>query len=377
VKRSTTRSTARGTNARADVGAGATAHTKEIEMRFQALRWVAAASAVVALAACGGGSSGGTTTSASGSASASSGAIKTGLKIAVLPKAINIPYFDAAYAGAQKACAEIKAECKQVGPTQATGQAQVPYINTVIQQQYDALVISAADANSVVPALKKAQAAGVTVVTYDADVADTSARSAMVKPTTPDQIGQSQVDWIAKAIGSGGGEVAILSAAATAENQNTWIKFMKEQFKKYPELKLVDTVYGNDDAATSAEKAAALLQSHPNLKGIISPTTVGIAAAAKYISGSQYKGKVQVTGLGLPSEMKAYVKDGTVKSFGLWDPGMLGYVGVYAAAIKASGGDLSGGIKAGDKTYTLDQDGVAIIGPPLEFTADNIDQFNF
>jgi ABC-type sugar transport system ATPase subunit len=198
-----------------------------------------------------------------------------------------------------------------------------------------------------------------------------------VKPTTPDQIGQSQVDWIAKAMGSGGGEVAILSAAATAENQNTWIKFMKEQFKKYPELKLVDTVYGNDDAATSAEKAAGLLQSHPNLKGIISPTTVGIAAAAKYISGSQYKGKVQVTGLGLPSEMKAYVKDGTVKSFGLWDPGMLGYVGVYAAAIKASGGDLSGGIKAGDKTYTLDQDGVAIIGPPLEFTADNIDQFNF
>ena len=376
MKRSTTLSTARGTNARADVGAGATAHTKEIEMRFQALRWVAAASAVVALAACGGGSSGGTTTSASGSASAS-GAIKTGLKIAVLPKAINIPYFDAAYAGAQKACTEIKAECKQVGPTQATGQAQVPYINTVIQQQYDALVISAADANSVVPALKKAQAAGVTVVTYDADVADPSARSAMVKPTTPDQIGQSQVDWIAKAIGSGGGEVAILSAAATAENQNTWIMFMKEQFKKYPDLKLVDTVYGNDDAATSAEKAAGLLQSHPNLKGIISPTTVGIAAAAKYISGSKYKGKVQVTGLGLPSEMKAYVKDGTVKSFGLWDPGMLGYVGVYAAGIKASGGDLSGGVKAGGKTYTLDQDGVAIIGPPLEFTADNIDQFTF
>jgi rhamnose transport system substrate-binding protein len=84
-----------------------------------------------------------------------------------------------------------------------------------------------------------------------------------------------------------------------------------------------------------------------------------------------------VTGLGLPSEMKAYVKDGTVKSFGLWDPGMLGYVGVYAAAIKASGGDLSNGITANGKTYPLDQDKVAIIGPPLEFTADNVDQFTF
>jgi len=352
---------------------------------------VATVVAALGLAACGSGSSGsggggassapaagaGSASASSGGSAGSGGSLKSGLKIAVLPKAVNIPYFDAAYAGAKKACAEIKATCEQIGPTQATGAAQLQFINTVIQKKYDALVISAADADSVVPALKKAQAAGVTVVTYDADVSDASARTVMVKPTTPDQIGKAQVQWIAAAIGSGGGEVAILSAAATAENQNTWIGFMKEELKSHPELKLVDTVYGDDDAAKSAEKAAALLQSHPNLKGIISPTTVGVAAAAKYISGSQYKGKVQVTGLGLPSEMKAYVKDGTVKSFGLWDPGMLGYLGVYAAATKASGTDLTGGLTAGGKTYTPDSGGVLVVGPPQEFTASNVDQFAF
>lgn len=354
-------------------------------MRPTRLRLVAVvAVAAASMAACGGGSSADPATSsaaapsASESSAAAGGSIKEGLKIAVLPKAINIPYFDAAFAGAQKACDEIKAECEQIGPTQATGAAQVQFINTVIQKRYDALVISAADANSVVPALKKAQEAGVTVVTYDADVADTSARTVMVKPTTPDQIGKSQVTWIANAIGSGGGEVAILSAAATAENQNAWIEFMKEELAaNHPELKLVDTVYGDDDAAKSAEKAAALLQSHPDLKGIISPTTVGVAAAAKYISGSEYKGKVQVTGLGLPSEMRAYVKDGTVKSFGLWDPGMLGYLGVYAAAVEASDGDPAAGFSAGGKDYTADGDGVVIVGPPQEFTAENIDQFTF
>lgn len=356
-------------------------------MRPTRLRLVAVlAVAAASLTACGGGSSAGTGSSTTPSAAASDtgsspaatgGAIKEGLKIAVLPKAINIPYFDAAYAGAKKACDEIKASCEQIGPTQATGAAQLQFINTVIQKKYDALVISAADANSVVPALKKAQDAGVTVVTYDADVADISARTVMVKPTTPDLIGQSQVTWIANAIGSGGGEIAILSAAATAENQNKWIEFMKEELKKHPELKLVDTVYGDDDAAKSAEKAAALMQAHPNLKGIISPTTVGVAAAAKYISGSKYKGTVQVTGLGLPSEMKAYVKDGTVKSFGLWDPGMLGYLGVYAAGVKASGGDPKAGFSAGGKDYTADGDGVVIVGPPQEFTADNVDQFTF
>ena len=194
--------------------------------------------AAVSLAACGGSSSSTAVPPGSSNAGSGSGAgsIKPGLKIAVLPKAVNIPYFDAAYAGAKKACDEIKAACEQIGPTQATGAAQVQFINTVIQKRYDALVISAADANSVVPALKKAQSTGVAVVTYDADVADTSARTAMVKPTTPDQIGKAQVEWIATAIGSQGGEIAILSAAASAENQNAWIGFMKQELKKYPNM---------------------------------------------------------------------------------------------------------------------------------------------
>jgi rhamnose transport system substrate-binding protein len=354
-----------------------------VHMRTKVLGFAAVAAMAVGLTACGG-SSGGTTPAAqatgatSSSPAAGGSTIKAGLKVAILPKAINNPYFDAAFTGAKKACAEIKAaKCDQVGPTQATGAAQVGFINTIIQQKYDALVISAADADSVTPALKKAQAAGISVVTYDADVTDTSARSAMVKPTTPDLIGKAQIKWISDAIGAGGGEIAILSATATAENQNIWIGVMKAELKNYPQLKLVDTVYGDDDSAKSAEKAAALMQSHPNLKGIVAPTTVGVREAAKYISGSKYKGKVQVTGLGLPSEMKAYLKDGTVKTTGLWDPGMLGYVGVYAAASKASGLDLGSGVTASGKTYTLDDKGVIVIGPPAEFTAANVDQYTF
>src|SRR3954470_4028183 len=112
-------------------------------MRTKSLAWAVAALAAVFLAACSS-SGGGSTTTPSGSPAASDGTIKAGLKIAILPKAINIPYFDAAFVGAQKACEEIGATCDQVGPTEATGAAQVEFINTVVQQQYDALVISAA-----------------------------------------------------------------------------------------------------------------------------------------------------------------------------------------------------------------------------------------
>ena len=84
-----------------------------------------------------------------------------------------------------------------------------------------------------------------------------------------------------------------------------------------------------------------------------------------------------LTGLGLPSEMKAYVEDGTVKKFGLWDPAMLGYLGVYAAANVASEVDISGGFEADGQTYTPEEDSVVTVGPPQEFTAENINEFQF
>ena len=105
----------------------------------------------------------------------------------------------------------------------------------------------------------------------------------------------------------------------------------KELAANHPNIKLVDVVYGNDDDQTSFDKTAALLQKHPNLKGIISPTTVGIAAAARYLSTSNAKGKVALTGLGTPNQMRKYVKDGTVKEFALWNPEDLGYLAAYAA----------------------------------------------
>ena len=140
-----------------------------------------------------------------------------------------------------------------------------------------------------------------------------------------------QVDLIADQIG-GAGEVAILSASANATNQNAWIELMEEYVaSEYPDITIVETVYGDDDDQTSFDKTAALLQSHPNLKGIISPTTVGIAAAARYVSTSDYKGKVAITGLGTPNQMREYVEDGTVTAFALWNPADLGYLAAFAS----------------------------------------------
>ncbi len=186
---------------------------------------------------------------------------------------------------------------------------------------------------------------------------------------------------VAEQIGDSG-EIAILSASANATNQNAWIALMKKDLAKdHPNVKLVETVYGNDDDQTSFDKTAALLQKHPNLKGIISPTTVGIAAAARYLSKSSSKGKVALTGLGTPNQMRAYVKDGTVKEFALWNPEDLGYLAAYAADALVKG-DITG--KEGDKfkagklgEYTVGANGTVVLGDPFKFNASNIDKFKF
>jgi rhamnose transport system substrate-binding protein len=157
---------------------------------------------------------------------------------------------------------------------------------------------------------------------------------------------------------------------------------MKEDLAaNHKNIKLVDTVYGNDDDQTSFDKTAALLQSHPNLKGIISPTTVGIAAAARYLSTSDAKGKVMLTGLGTPNQMRKYVKDGTVTAFALWNPEDLGYLAAYAGKALVDG-TISG--KEGDKfkagklgEFTVGSGATVLLGDPFVFDKSNIDKFNF
>jgi rhamnose transport system substrate-binding protein len=336
-----------------------------------------------AAAACADDSSGTADSGSGGGQTGGATTIKSGLKIAFLPKQVNNAYFDTSdKKGGQVAVEEFKGTFSQTGPSEASASAQVSYINTLSQQGVDVIVVSANDKDAICGALNEARQAGAKVVTYDSDTNPTC-RDLFINQATAEGIATSQIKLISDAIGPDGGEIAILSATANATNQNAWIEMMKTELAK-PEnakLKLVDTVYGDDEDQKSFQETQALLAKHPDLKGIISPTTVGVAAAARYLSGSTYKGKVQLTGLGTPNDMRKFIKDGTVKSFALWNPADLGYLAAYAAGSLASG-IITG--KEGDKftagklgEFTVGADATVLLGDPFTFDASNIDQFNF
>jgi rhamnose transport system substrate-binding protein len=310
------------------------------------------------------------------------GSLKTGLKVFVIPKNLGNPYFTTSDSvksgGALAALKTLKENGTETSGTQATAASQIPAIQAAITKGANALIVSATDASALCPTLKQAMARKIVVVTYDSDAP--ACRNLFVNQADSKAIGTSEVDLLAKQIGKSG-EIAVVSAAASATNQNAWIGYMKQQLKKYPKMKLDEVVYGNDDPTVSTQVTQGLLQKYPNLKGIISPTTVGIAAAAAVLDNAKYRGKIKLTGLGTPNQLRKYVKDGTIDAFELWNPADLGYLAAYAAVNYASGtisGKTGQSFKAGKLgTKKIGAKATVLLGPPYVFNKANIDKFHF
>ncbi|MFT7837975.1 rhamnose ABC transporter substrate-binding protein [Saccharothrix sp. BKS2] len=344
-----------------------------------------AMAAVLVTAACGGTTRGSGQDAPAGDRSTGQAnpdaPLTEGLDVAFLPKQVNNPYFTVADGGGKSAVEEFKGSYKEVGPSEASASSQVSYINTLSQQGTDVIVTSANDPNAICGALTSARQAGAKVVTFDSDTKP-GCRDVFVNQASPEGIARNQVELISEQIG-GRGRIAILSATPNATNQNAWIELMRQELAKpeFSGIELVTVAYGNDEDQKSFQETQGLLRSYPDLKGIVSPTTVGVAAAARYLSGSEYKGRVALTGLGTPNQMREFVKDGTVRSFALWKPADLGYLAAYAGAALASGritGQEGETFEAGRLgEYTIEAGGVVVLGPPSVFDRDNIDQFDF
>jgi rhamnose transport system substrate-binding protein len=299
-----------------------------------------------------------------------------------VPKNLGNPYFDAANTGAQKAATELGVKVLYQGPTTADATAQITLLDSLIAQKVSGLAISADDADALVPTGKAAMAAGIPVVCWDSPIS-AGGRLTFVNQASTQGIGDVEVKMALDLTGPTGGEIAILSATAQAPNQNLWIGIMKADLATpaYSMLKLDTVVYGNDDDTTSYNQALALFKTYPNLKVIIAPTTVGIAASARAVKDQSLTGKVFVTGLGLPNQMRDYVTGGQSPEFALWNVPNIGYLTIYmldaiaTGKIKGQPGDTFTAGKLGP--YTVAQDGSVLLGPPQIFDKTNIANFNY
>ncbi|CAN5724388.1 rhamnose ABC transporter substrate-binding protein [soil metagenome] len=321
----------------------------------------------------GGGSASGTPTPGGGGG--------TKLKIVYIPKNTGNPYFNEVDRGFKEAAAKLDMQYDLVAPATAEATSQIPIIKDQIQRGVDIIAISANSPDALNPVLDQAKSRGITIITVDADlVGNESHRDSAVLPADFSQIGPSQVELLAKLMGSEG-DFAILSATTDAPNQNAWIAEMLESLKdpKYAKMKLVDTVYGDDEPQKSTTECEALLAKYPNLKGIVSPTSVGLAASAQVLDRAGKK--IQLTGLSTPNQLKKFVGNGTVTAFQLWSPRDEGFIAAYVGAqihskkiIPAEGTDVDIP-DLGKRKFSAKLELTG--GPILTFDKSNIDKYDF
>lgn len=302
-----------------------------------------------------------------------------GERIALVVKSLGNGFFDAAAKGAKEAGKEIgDIDLIYTGPTSATAEGQIEIINALIAQKVDAIAISANDPDALVPVLKKAMQRGIKVVSWDSAVAP-KGRMLHLNPSDTQLIGETIIKLAADYLPNGG-DVAILSAASTAANQNAWIAAAKEMMgEKFPNIRLVSVVYGDDDSVKSTNEAKGLIATYPGLNTIIAPTTVGVVATAQVITDMGLIGKINVTGLALPSEFKQFINNGASKGVALWNPIDLGYSVVYLAHQLINGKEVKKGAtfsigKVGD--ITLDDTNSAAMAAPFRFDKSNIEEFS-
>lgn len=300
------------------------------------------------------------------------------IKVALVVKALGIGFFEAAAKGAEEAAKELgDVEIIYTGPTSTTAEGQIEVINALIAQGVDAIAISANDPDAVAPALKKAMERGITVISWDSGVAK-EGRQMHLNPSSSALIGNTIIKLAADHMPDGG-DVAILSATSTSTNQNIWIEEATKVLPNYPGVNLVATVYGDDLADKSYREAQGLIATYPNLKAIIAPTTVGILAASQAVTDAGKIGQINVTGLGLPSEMAGAVESGATVSFAIWNPIDLGYAATMIAYNLKKGtatAEPGASIPMGRMgAATLDDNNEAAMSDPFTYDKSNIEQF--
>ncbi|MDR3212156.1 MAG: rhamnose ABC transporter substrate-binding protein [Planctomycetota bacterium] len=268
-------------------------------------------------------------------------------------------------------------------PDLPTAEGQISIIEELIAQRVAGIGISANDPDALQPVLERARRAGIKIVTADS-ATNAESRDVHINQADPELIGRVQVQ-AAFDMAGGKGDIAVLSATSQATNQNIWINWMQEELKlpKYSNTKLVKVAYGDDLRDKSTSETEALLQTFPNLKAIIAPTTVGIAAAGKVLSDKNLAGKVFLTGLGLPSEMAEYINNDVCPWMYLWNPIDLGYLAGYASvaladnSLKATpGSSFSAGHLSKKEVINASDGGTEImLGAPFKFDKANINEW--
>jgi ribose transport system substrate-binding protein len=190
------------------------------------------------------------------------------LRFAVVPKAMNNPFFDLARDGCMKRAKELgTVECVYRGPIEHEPATEVQIIQDLITQRVDGLAISVSDVGALTGVIKAARDAGIHVITFDAD-APGSAREAYIGTNNKD-LGRALGEMLVKAQPRAG-TYAMVSGGPAAANLNERLEGVREVVRAagWKEVSGSPT-FCNDDPALAVQQLHDLTTGHPDLNAVV------------------------------------------------------------------------------------------------------------
>jgi len=296
--------------------------------------------------------------------------------IAMMPKAKGDPYFVSCRVGAEEAAKELGVDLIWDGPTGLDAARQNEVIDNWITRKVDVIAVAVENRAGISTVLRKARERGIKVLTWDAD-AEPDARDFFVNQATSEGIANTLTDEAARLLG-GTGELAIITGALSAANQNEWIAYIKKRMANHPGLTLATIRPSDDDRDKAFAESQTIMRVHPNVKLIMAISAPAVPGAAEAVRQAG-RTDVNVIGLSLPNINKPYVHGGVVQTVVLWNTRDLGYATVHAGVqmLRKTLGTGARSVQVG-RLGALEIRGTEIIlGAPLKFTKANIDQFDF
>jgi ABC-type sugar transport system substrate-binding protein len=274
-----------------------------------------------------------------------------------LPKSLDNPYWDDCRKGMEATMAELGIKAEFLGPATSDSAKQVEIFESVIARKPAGIAVSPNDPATVTESIRAAMAAGIPVITWDAD-APNSERIAYVG-TNNVNAGRTAGEEMVKLIGEKG-EIAILHGTLSAANAIERVDGFMEVINKYPNIKVVAVEPTEESVATALSKAESLLQAYPNLKAFYGVTGAGVPGGAAAVLQAGKAGKVLVLGFDVVPQGIELMKAGAVQVLISQKP-----YGMTQDAL-----NLMYGMKRGEKpTQEFYDTGVAVVYP------NTLDQF--
>jgi ribose transport system substrate-binding protein len=224
---------------------------------MSAVRTTLIGAALVSALACGGGDR---------APESGSGAPRK-LRFAVIPKSLDLPVFNYAKVGAERAAKELgNVEVIWRGPEVADQLRQKEILESFITQRVDGIAISCLNGDFLTETINRAMDAGIPVVTWDAD----APKSKRIAYWGVDDraAGRIMAEEAVKLLG-GKGKVALITSLG-AVNLQRRLEGVREVLAKHPGIEVVETYDIKEDTVRCAEIIASGMNRYPDLRAWIS-----------------------------------------------------------------------------------------------------------